>query len=58
MKKGEKMTEVKSKKESPGVEKAVIKQKKEPFCIEIEGEEDLAALPAIYLAPLQRSTGT
>jgi len=25
--------------------------KKEPFCIEIEGEEDLAALPAIYLAP-------
>lgn len=25
--------------------------KNEPFCIEIEGEEDLAALPAIYLAP-------
>jgi len=25
--------------------------KQESFCIEIEGEEDLAALPAIYLAP-------
>lgn len=33
------------------IESAYNNLEKGPYCIEIEGEEDLAALPAIYLAP-------
>ena len=33
------------------IESAYNNLKDGPYCIEIDGEEDLAALPAIYLAP-------
>ena len=33
------------------IESAYNKLKDGPYCIEIDGEEDLAALPAIYMAP-------